>query len=154
MITGLGLALGRSSSCPPTAASQNPVQTDPCAIGYKVKIPIWGEDIVEIPVNQMTTDAINQAVRTMPSYLPTVINQANAQLQPIIEKTLHDKVTPYINFVINSEVLPQIELQKDDIFAKAEKIKDETLTTVIITSIGLSMVSLLGIYYLSKRIKV
>lgn len=131
-----GLGATRPAWCPPTSLRKG--QTDPCEIPYEMDLPIFGKQTFRLPIPAMTNDAMNQVQARLPQVLDATLPVAYEKVLPYVNSLKADLVRD-IEFLgprlaqdlMDDVVLPELELQKENIVAQANVLKDEALITAV-----------------------
>jgi hypothetical protein len=140
-------ALGETSSvkraawCP--VQSLRPGQRDPCEIRYSFDLPLVGETEFGLPIPAITNDAINTVKQQMPElyrsmqpYIEDVKASAFADLEYFVPELVGD--------VIDAEIMPIVEREKENIQARAEMLVGDTLkvafvmTATVVAAVGIA----------------
>jgi hypothetical protein len=101
---------------------------------YPVRLPVVGQTTLEVPVSDMTNDALEAATASLPQYLPTYYQQ----LLPYIneQKGLLMRDVEYlapivVDKVLDEEVLPEVERLKEYALAHVENIRDQAILALL-----------------------
>ena len=124
------LALGavRPAHCPSETSPP-----DPCAVRYKINLPVWGEDYVTVPIYRMVDDALLSATQRLPVYLPQLWQQMQpylAELQADVVRTIEYEV-PFLTRAALDEAMPRVEELRRQVTGDAESLRDELLIGIL-----------------------
>jgi hypothetical protein len=112
---------------------------------YEVKLPVVGKTTLEVPVSQMTDDALRAATESFPRYLPTYYQQMLPYINEQKVAIMNDieQWTPgLLDMLIEQQVQPAVDNVIDTALAKVENIRDSAalallgMTGAIIIAVG------------------
>jgi hypothetical protein len=132
-----GSAVG---ACPPEAARKP--SRDPCSVKYLVDLPLLGEEEVEIPLEQLTNDILNSAVRNLPKVLPQVYREATPYVEQI-KRDIQEEVDELFQGVLDKTLRPEIEAQKAQLLSDINRELNKYLLIVLGLSASLYAINIL-----------
>lgn len=143
-LQGKLLGLGAPSWCPPSTFNRDNPQRDPCEIGYKVDLPLLGETVIKMPVNQLINDIRVQLDRELPGIVDNVWTQAQPKLEQLvvgIEDDMKYFVPVLVDEVLREQVSPMLEGELGVFLAQTNLIKEDALKALLL----LTATTLLGV---------
>lgn len=141
-----GAGLGAPSWCPPSSFLRDHPSPDPCAITYKVDIPILGESDVKIPINQIINDIRLQLNQEMPGIIDNVWNQARPKIEQLVVDIQEEltRVAPDItNDLIRQTVMPLVYAEIEKLLAEVDVMVGNV--TKVMLGVGGAIVLSVGI---------
>lgn len=142
-------ALGatRPGNCPPASLPSG--QRDPCEIEYAFDLPLVGKTSFGLPIPAMTNDALLTIQRQLPQVLDQSLPVVYQKLQPYIASLMADvefEVPRLADQVLNAQVLPLIQREKEVALAEIE-----VITQKVLLGLGVLGVGGIGAWWLIKR---
>lgn len=132
-------------ACPPEAARKP--RADPCAFTYVIDLPIIGEEEVEVPVEQLSSDFMSSVVRRLPNHLPQIFQDVEPFVNYVKQGTIRD-IDNLVQRTLDRKVRPEIEAQKVQFLADVREEGNRLLVSAMLISMGLvGGLGLLAWYY-------
>jgi hypothetical protein len=120
--------LGGLGACPPEA-SRSP-RKDPCSVKYLVDLPVLGEEEVEIPLEQLTTDLLSSTVRKLPTFMPKVMDEVTPYVNQVKHDIREDAEDMFQN-ILDRTLRPEIEAQKAQLLSDINRELNKYLLIVL-----------------------
>lgn len=148
----MGLGATRPSYCAPVDTS-----TDPCEMRYSVDIPVVGRTDMGVPVDRIVADAMESAVRRLPSYLPVIYSQLQpyiAAIEDDVVRTVEYEADYLADQMLQTKIDPRVTALVDEVTADANALKDEILTTLMAIGAALIIATGVGAWWVNREAEI
>ena len=136
--------------CPPEA-SRRP-QRDPCSVEYIVDLPILGEEVVEVPVRQLSKDLLSSVTRQLPEHLPQIFSDLEPHINEVKLGLLAD-ADELIQDTLRNKLRPEIEAQKVALLSDINREANKALVTLGVIAITIVGAVGLSAWYTMKKVR-
>lgn len=97
---------------------------------YLVDLPVLGEEEVEIPLEQLTTDLLSSTVRKLPTFMPKVMDEVTPYVNQVKHDIREDAEDMFQN-ILDRTLRPEIEAQKAQLLSDINRELNKYLLIVL-----------------------